>query len=150
MELRCFICYCDLCENDVDIDGEAFEAFIQEAEKLTIERKSAFNAGTVLEATRYYSLEKCKKEIMCYKQLYKVGKDQNIQPYFLFLMLDKGFHAATTGYLMFKDTDLKIDAMNFGRAAEKFGKLLGNEIVTIGNSVSHQQCYQERVDKAGY
>ena len=65
-------------------------------------------------------------------------------------MLDKGFLAATTGYLMYKGTDLKIDAMNFGRAAEKFEKLLGNEIVTIGNSVSYKQCYQERVDKAGY
>ena len=69
-----FLCSCDLCENDFDIDTEAFEAFIQEAEKLTIKRLSAIKAGISLGA-RYYSLENCRKEIVCYKQLYKVGKD---------------------------------------------------------------------------
>jgi hypothetical protein len=144
-----FLCSCDLCENDVDMDAEAFEAFIQEAKKLNIKRQSAKKAGIPLGA-RYYSLENCKKEIMCYKQLYKVGKDQNIQPYFLFRMLDEGFLAATTGYQIYKDTDLKIDAMTFAKAAEKFGKILGKEIVTIGNTFSYQQTYQGLIDKAGY
>jgi len=145
-----FLCSCDLCENrDVDIDAEAFEAFIQEAEKLAIKRQSAIKAGISLRA-RYYSLENCKKEIVCYKQLYKVGKDKNIQPFFLWSMLDQGFCAATTGYIFYKDTDLKIDAMNFAKAAEKFGKILGNDFVTRGNTFSYKQCYQERVDKAGY
>jgi hypothetical protein len=144
------LCSCDLCEKrDVDIDAEAFEAFIQEAEKLTIKRQSAIKAGIPL-GPRYYSLENCKKETVCYKQLYKVGKDQNIQPYFLFLMLYKGFRAATTGYILYKAADLKIDAMNFGKAAEKFGKLLGNDIVTQGNTFSYKQYYQEMIDKAGY
>jgi len=87
---------------------------------------------------------------MCYKQLYKVGKDQNIQPYFMWKMLDQGFGAATTGYQFHKAADLKNDAMTFAKAAEKFGKILGKEIVTFGNSFSYKQCYQERVDKAGY
>ena len=59
---------------------------------------------------------------MCYKQLYKVGKDHNIQPYFLFKMLDQGFFAAMTGYQLYRATDLKNDAMTFAKAAEKFGK----------------------------
>ena len=145
-----FVCSCDLCENVVDIDAETFEAFIQEAEKLNIKHQSAINAGILLEATRSYSLESCKKEIVCYKQLYKVGKDKNIQPYFLWKMLDKGFQAATTGYQLYKATFLKNDAMTFAKAAEQFGKILGNEIITYGNSFSYQQTYQDLIDKAGY
>ena len=144
-----FLCSCDLCENDVDIDAEAFEAYIQEAEKLNIKCQSACKAGISLGA-RYYSLENCKKEIVCYKQLYKVGREQNIQPYFLWIMLDKGFGAATAGYQFYKAADLKIDAMTFAKAAEKFGNILGNDIVTQGNSFSYKQIYQERIDKAGY
>jgi hypothetical protein len=136
-----------LCENDVDIDANAYKAYIEDAEKLTIDRKSAYKAGRSL-----YSLENCRKEILCYKRLCKIGKSksQNIQPYFLFRMLDEGFLAATTGYQIYKDTDLKIDAMTFAKAAEKFGKILGKEIVTIGNTFSYQQTYQGLIDKAGY
>jgi hypothetical protein len=144
-----FLCSCDLCENDVEFDTEAFEASIHEAKKLKIDQLSALNAGIPLGA-QYYSLENCKKEIMCYKQLYKVGKDQNIQSYFLFKILDEGFNAATTGYLFYKDNDLKNDMESFAKAADKFGKILGNEIVTLGNSVSYKQIYQDVIDKAGY
>ena len=144
-----FFCSCNLCENDVDIDAEAFEAFIQEAEKLFIDRQSALKHEFSLGA-QYYSLDKCKKEILCYKQLYKVGKGQNIQPHILFLTLDQGFHAAITGYLLYKTTDLKIDAMTFAKTAEKFGKILGNDYVSLGNSFSYKQVYQDVIDKAGY
>ena len=59
---------------------------------------------------------------MCYKKLYKLGKDQNIQPFFLWRMLDKGFFAATTAHLLYMTNDLKTDAMTFAKAAENFGK----------------------------
>ena len=144
-----FLCSCDLCKNDVDIDVEAFEAFIQEVEKLAIDCNLAIKAG-IYRGAQYYSLENCRKEVMCWKQLYKVGKDQKVQPLGLFRMLDQGFYAATTGYQLYKATDLKIDAMNFAKTADKFGKILGNDIVTKGNSVSYKQKYQERIDKAGY
>ena len=144
-----FFCVCDLCVHDVDIDAEAFEDFIQEAEKLTIDRQSAFQAGISL-GTQYYSLEDCNKEIVCYKQLYKIGKDRNIQPYFLFRMLDKGFDAATTGYQLYKATDLKIDAMTFAKEAEMFGKILGNDIGTQGIPNFYEKVYRAVIDKAGY
>ena len=144
-----FFCSCDLCENDVDIDAEAFEALIQEAEKLFIDHQSAIKNGISLGA-QYYSLDKCKKEILCYKQLYKVGKDQNIQPHVLFLMVDQGFGAAIAGYQLYKTTDLKIDAMTFAKTAEKFGKILGNDYVSLGNTFSYKQVYQDVIDKAGY
>ena len=65
-------------------------------------------------------------------------------------MLHEGFEAATTGYVFYKDNDLKIDAAAFAKAAEKFGKILGNDIVTQGNSYIYQQIYQHVIDKAGY
>ena len=39
-----------------DIDAEAFEADIQEAEKLSIDRQSAFKDG-ISHGARYYSLD---------------------------------------------------------------------------------------------
>ena len=155
-----FLCCCELCENDDDIDAGAFEAFIQEAENLATRRESIplKTESISLEAhlahlARYYSVENCRQEMMCYKNLYNVGKEQKIQPYFLFMMLHKGFVAATTGHQLFKATgatDLKDDAMKFAKAAEKFGKILGNDVVTQGNAFSYKQIYQDVVDKAGY
>jgi len=144
-----FLCCCELCENDVDIDAGAFEAFIQEAENLATRRKSIplKTESISLEAhlfhlARYYSVENCRQEMMCYKKLYNVGKEQKIQPYFLFMMLHKGFAAAGTGYQLYKAIDLKNDAMDFAKAAEKFENILGKDVVTRGNTFSYMQMYQ--------
>ena len=145
-----FVCSCDLCEGDVDIDGNAYEKYIQEAEKLIIDRKSAFDAGRSL-GHLYYSIEDSRKEINCYKQMYKIGKTQNIQPIDLYLVLDRGFFAAIFGYQLYKAADIKIDARNFAKAAEKFGKILGKEIIkTRENPNYYKQYYQNSIDKAGY
>jgi hypothetical protein len=93
-----FVCSCDLCEGDVDIDGNAYEKYIQDAEKLIIDRKSALDAGRSL-GHLYYSIENGRKEINCYKQMYKIGKTQNIQPIDLYLILDRGFSAAFAKFL---------------------------------------------------
>ena len=148
-----FHCACELCEDDVD-DGSAYQTFIKDAEKLTTQRQIAFEAGLPLGAL-YYSLENCRKEVFCYKQLYKLGRSKNIQPYFLYSILDKGFSVATFGYQMYKNCpelteDLKMDAMNFAKAAEKFGKILGIEIVTRGNPNNYKKDYKDMVDKQGY
>merc|ERR1719483_903873 len=70
-----FFCSCDLCENDVDIDANAFETWIQDAEKLAIDRQTALKAGRS-QGHLYYSLEKSRKELNCYKKLYQLGKVQ--------------------------------------------------------------------------
>ena len=125
-----FICSCDLCENDVDINSDASEVLIQEAETLAKDRRSAVEAGISL-GPLYYSLENCKKDVSLYKQLYKVGKTQKIQPYFLYKLLDEAFDTATLGYQLHKDAELKMDAVNFAKACEKFEKILGNAVVTL-------------------
>ena len=57
-------------------------------------------------------------------------------------MLDQGFNAATTGYQFYKTTDLKIDAMSFAKAAEKFGKFVGDAVVTRGKPNYWKEIYQ--------
>ena len=143
-----FLCSCELCDNDVDIDANAYKAYIEDAEKLTIDRKSAYKAGRSL-APQYYSLENCRKEILCYKQLYNIGKSksQNIQPYFLYKMLFQGFMTATSGFGWYSAADLKDDARAFAKAAEKFGKILGNDIAT---PEIIKKVYTDLIDKKGY
>merc|ERR1719483_266291 len=145
-----FVCSCDFCENGVDIDANAYEKWIQEAEKLTINRNSAFKAGRSL-GHLHYSLEDNWKEVNCYKQLYKVGKVQKIQPILLYNILDRGFFTALFGYQLYKTAELKIDARNFAKAAEKFGKILGNDIVFKPDNLNYyKQHYQNCIDKSGY
>jgi len=136
-----FMCSCELCENNVDINTNSSEVLIQEAEKLANDRRSALEAGLSL-GPLYYSLEKCKKEVSLYKEMYKVGKIQKIQPYFLFILLDRAFDTATFGYQLYKDADLKMDAVNFAKAAEKFGKFVGDAVVTLGKPNYWKEVYQ--------
>ena len=144
-----FVCSCDLCENDVDIDANAFETWIQDAEKLAIDRQTALKAGRS-QGHLYYSLEKSRKELNCYKKLYQVGKVQKIQPIALFKILDRGFFTAVFGYQLYKTAELKMDAMNFAKAVEKFGKILGNDIVFPDNRNYYKHHYQNSIDKSGY
>jgi len=142
-----FLCSCELCENDVDIDANAYKAYIEDAEKLTIDRKSAYKVERSL-APQYYSLENCRKEILCYKQLYKIGKSksQNIQPYFLHKMLIQGFFTATSGFGWYSAADLKDDARAFAKATEKFGKVLGNDMATDFGKI--KKCYTDLIDQS--
>jgi len=135
-----FMCSCELCENN-DINTDASEVLIQEAEALINDRRSALEAGMSL-GPLYYSLEKCKKEVSLYKEMYKVGKTQKIKPYFLYNLLDLAFETATFGYQLYKDADLKMDAVNFAKAAEKFGKFVGDAVVTRGKPNYWQEIYQ--------
>ena len=143
-----FECSCDLCNNDVDIDANAYETQIQDAEKLAIDRQLALELiqeGEKFEAARsLYSLENCKNEVNCYKQMYNTGKSQNVQRYFLFTLLDKAaFDTAMFGYRLYGDASLKKEAENFAKAAEKFGKFVGHDVVTRGEPSYWKQIYQD-------
>ena len=137
-----FMCTCEMCENNVGINTDASEVQIQEAEKLAKDRRSALDAGMSL-GPLYYSLEKCKKEVSLYKEMYNVGKTQKIKPYFLYNLLDRAFETATFGYQLYKDADLKMDAVTFAKAAEKFGKFVGDAVVTRGKPNYWKEIYQD-------
>jgi len=131
----------DDLDDDSDSDDED-ELQIQEAEKLANDRKSAQEAG-LKAGLSFYSLEKCKEEISLYKRLYKDGKNNNFHPYLLFLLLSEGaFTAATVGYQLHKDADLKMEAVTLAKAAEKFGKSVGKALVNHGKPNFWKEIYE--------
>ena len=75
--------------------------------------------------------------------MYKVGKTQKIQPLVLYKLLDRAFEIASFGYQLYKDADLKMDAVNFAKAAEKFGKFVGDAVVTRGKPNYWKEIYQD-------
>ena len=62
-------------------------------------------------------------------------------------MLEEGFLTATWGFRWYSAADLKDDARAFAKAAEKFGKILGNDIATPEKI---KKVYTDLIDKAGY
>ena len=134
-----FECSCDLCKNGVDIDND--EVQIEEAEELANDRRSALQAG-LSRGSLYYSLEKCKKEISLYKKMYKVGKTQKIKPFFLYNLLNRAFDTSSFGYQLHKDADLKMEAVAFAKAAEKFGKSVGKALVNHGKPNFWKEIYE--------
>ena len=61
----------------------------------------AIAAGRV-DGKKHYPLEICRREIACYKQIYKIAKDKNVQLISLFKLLGRAFGAATLGYQLYQ------------------------------------------------
>ena len=83
-----------------------------------------------------YPPEKCRHEIGKYKELYKFGKEKKAHNLCLYDILKKGYQVAALEYQIcyFSQNhqfleEFKNECVNFSKAAEGFGKLLGNEIV---------------------
>ena len=85
-----------------------------------------------------YPPEKCREEIDCYKELYKLGTEQKCPPLELYYLLRQGFIAASFQKNIlsndeFKDKEIRKEFMNycvmFSKAAERYGKILGDEFV---------------------
>ena len=88
-----------------------FRALIQEAEELTLSR---------------WSLENCRNLVKCFKKMYKIGKTEKIQDYFLYYkILKRACSTASYGYLLFQAIDLKKEAEDLMKAMEKCGENLG-------------------------
>ena len=138
-----FLCACDLCKGEKDIDASDFETVIKEAEELSRKRikSNDHGVGSPL-ACQFYSREDCRKEINCYKKMYKDGKIKKIQPIFLYRLIERAFDTATFGYLLYKTTDLKMEAETFAKAADKFGKILGYEVVNENDSKRWKKRYK--------
>ena len=124
------------------MNPDGFESMIEEAEELTERRKTALSAGNPL-LSLYYSQQKCTEEINCCKKMYKHGKSQNIHPYFMWLLTERAFDTARFGYKVHRSANLKREAENFARGAEKFGNILGEIIVNHGDP---NWCRERRQD----
>ena len=90
-----------------------------------------------------WSLFKDLLQLTLYKKMYKTGKDQNFHPYLLFILLSEGaFAAATVGYQLHKNADLKMEAVTFAKAAEKFGKFVGKAVANHGKPNFWKEIYE--------
>jgi len=137
-----FVCSCDLCKNNED-ETDAFEALIKEAEgyatKCTMVYSSKIETSIL---HRMYPLETWRRAVKCYNDIFEIGTNSNAQDLAMRATLEKGFLAAMTGYFLYKLPEFKKDAENFAKAVEKFGDILGNEIVTRGQPDLWKQRYQ--------
>ena len=134
-----FDCLCDLCKND-QLDTDAFEALAQEAAICSQKRPTSLLSRE--EALISYPLETCRKEIKCCKEIYEIGRNLKAQHVAMLSTLEQGFQAASVGYFFYKLPQFKSDAENFAKAVDKFGKFVGNEIVTRGQPDQWKQRFQ--------
>ena len=134
-----FVCLCDLCKND-QLDTDAFEALAQEAAICSQKRPTSLLSRE--EALISYPLETFRKEIKCCKEIYEIGRNLKAQHVAMLSTLEQGFQAASVGYFFYKLPQFKSDAENFAKAVDKFGKFVGNEIVTRGQPDQWKQRFQ--------
>ena len=136
-----FICSCDACINESE-SNEKVEELMKETEEYHKSCTKAFEIGRV-KGHEQYPLEMCRKEIRCYKQIYKIAKDKNMHPISVFRLLERAFGTASLGYQLYEAEDLKNDGKNFARTAEKFGKILGKMLVNKGVPGIWKLMYEE-------
>ena len=132
-----FVCSCNLCKNE---KFDSLEPLVQEAEMYSKKRPISFLSR--VEALISYPLETCKLEIKCCKEIYEIGRTLKAQPIAMLSTLEQGFKAATVGYVLYKLPQFKSDAENFAKAVEKFGKIVGDEIITRGQPDLWKHRYQ--------
>merc|ERR1711874_589364 len=133
-----FTCSCDLCkkQDHVPTGIEAkIEELIEEIEKLYVDEVAARKSHPTM-AILQYPPEKCRRQIDCYKKLYKFGKEKKVHHFCLYQILIDGFKSARNEYLICEELkkhefleEFKKEAVNFAKKAEGFGKLLGEEFV---------------------
>jgi len=135
-----FVCSCNLCqEEDGNDEDNTFEELINEIESLEKE------ADEHKMSSLTYPPSKSRREVECYKELYKEGKKKKVQSIWLYFILNGGFEAAAYGYVNNRTEEFKTEAENFARTADKFEAILGSEIVTLGIPNFWKEKYQSFV-----
>lgn len=84
---RGFLCQCDLCEEqkgtkDESYDQERIEELVFEIQGLKHYRDAAYKAKTLDTARSQYSMKNARREVNCYKKVYKLGIEKK-SPAFL-------------------------------------------------------------------
>jgi len=130
-----FTCLCDFCKDDDDDDGDTedqtkIDKLMLEIQMLNIHGDEKAASEAMIGAI---SIDNCTKEIARLKQLYTLGKKKKCHPEYLFKMVEHGYHQASIGYVLSPNAKqretFEKEAVNFAKAAEKFGKILGKEYV---------------------
>ena len=144
-----FICSCEFCQEqdekirkETDVQAMLREVTENELSKLIyqeLETRQKFyqlsNRKDLPDFKDYYTenSQKAKDYIECAKNLYNYGKDKKVQPICLYRLLQRGYCISA---MIFQLTEHKYqkmffekEAINFAKAAQKFEKVLGNELV---------------------
>ena len=89
-----FLCECDLCKEETNkCDDEIYEKF----ENL---KQEAYNLLNLSNQPGGFQYENTKKEIICYKEMYKLAKVKNTSKTLIVKeILEDGFNAAVQGYI---------------------------------------------------
>jgi len=139
-----FDCSCHFCEKQDNLTGEndflaietEIEELIEKVEKLQIDCAAAKEAHLPNMGILLFPPEKCRMAIGFYKQLYNLGKKMKAHRACLYEILNLGYQVASLEYQICWANDehqflqeFKRECVNFSKAAEAFGKLLGTELV---------------------
>ena len=125
-----FNCMCNLCIEEGDSSDEKYEEFAKLQEEAEILSGDETNSWI-------YQLEKIKKEVSCYKEMYKLAKEKNVSREFIInYILNPAIDAATQGYLSsfgsvtgrVQNQEFKSDCNRFSKAGEQISTdVLGRE-----------------------
>ena len=133
-----FHCKCNLCLEELECsDDKKYEKFAQLEQEAKILKLDETNSWI-------YQLEKIRKEVSCYKEMYKLAKEKNVSRGFIFAkILNPAFDAAVQGYLSsfgsiekrVQNQEFKSDCDMFSKVGEKMStQLFGQEVPHyIGN-----------------
>ena len=144
-----FICSCEFCQEqtekirketeDQTMIREVTENELSKMIYQEVETRQKFyqlsNRKDLPDFKEYYTenSQKAKDYIECAKNLYNYGKDKKVQPICLYRLLQRGYCISA---MIFQLTEHKYqkmffekEAIKFAKAAEKFEKILGNELV---------------------
>ena len=100
LDLRAFVCSCDLCQNYVenDCDFEFYKQFKEKSQCVENLMKDRERCLAKKDENSCYQVPECRKEVDLYKELYTLGKARNgISLWDLFGILRHGFDAAYLG-----------------------------------------------------
>jgi len=155
-----FTCCCDLCKKQDQIPPEVnqteietkIEELIEKIDKLNVDRSAALMSTTPMMAYLQFPPDKCRRQIECYKQMYKFGKERKAHRGDMYCILEKGFRIASLEYLICLDNkkfkemeEFKIEGINFAKSAEGFAKVLGEGLVQPEEWKKVQQNFEKNI-----
>ena len=123
-----FLCACAICKKGPESNDNTLEELMKEIEEYHTYWKQALRMGQ-MRGHYCYPLEMCRKEIQCYRKMYKYAQEKNMRPISLFRIVERAFGAASLGYQLYKEDSLKTEGENFAKVAEEFEKILGKGLV---------------------
>jgi len=131
-----FQCKCDLCEEEKANCEDAKYIKFEELKKL--QQKSSEKSRQIDSETEtdefemIFQLERTKKEVDYYKEMYKIAKEKKASRIFILkTLLNQAFETAARGYLSAQNldkikesNDFKMDCANFARVGEQLSKVV--------------------------